>query len=270
MRIQVLVATMNQSDFKLLEKMNIKSDAIVGNQCCRNSIEEIVWNNHKVKYLNFSERGVGLNRNNCLMRADADICLFADDDMVYRDDYVEKVLKSFKEHPNADVIIFNLIEKNPTRYVIRKVEKVGYLNYLRYGTARVAVKLKSIRDNGISFNLCFGGGTEHCHGEDNLFLTDCLKKGLKIYAVPEYIASLSEERESTWNNGFDSKYLRDQGCLYRAISKRWWKLLCFQDACRRHGSYQMSVFAAFRGMTRGKSFENYDTDLGLTRSEINN
>ena len=59
-------------------------------------------------------------------------------------------------------------------------------------------KTKNDLIHGIYFNQCFGGGTEYSHGEDNLFLTDCLRKGLKIYAYPEYIAKLTEERKSTW------------------------------------------------------------------------
>ena len=249
MRIQVLVAAMHQADHGLLQKMNIQSDVIVGNQCNYNSIEKFEYNGHSAIYLNFAERGVGLNRNNALMRATGDICLFADDDMEYMDNYCDLIQDSFKQLPDADVIVFNLAEEEPTRYVINKIEKVGYLNYLRYGTARVAFKLKSIRENGIYFNQCFGGGTEHCHGEDNIFLTDCLKAKLKIYAVPKTIAKLTEERESTWNSGYDEKYLIDQGCLYRAISRRWWKLLCVQDAIRRgKRDYQKSWLAAYKIM----------------------
>lgn len=249
MTIQVLVATMNQMDHSLPKKMRIKSDAIIGNQCNYNAIEEITWQGHKIKYLHFAEHGVGLNRNNALMRATADICLFADDDMVYCNDYIETIISAFNKHPDADVIIFNIKEKHSTRYIIKKNERVWYHNYLRYGTARVAVRLKSIRENGICFNLCYGGGTEHCHGEDNIFLTECLKKGLKMYAVPHYIAQLTEERESTWNTGYDQKYLCDQGHLYRAISRRWWKLLCLQDAIRRaKRDYKISWFDAYKKM----------------------
>lgn len=250
MRIQVLVAAMNQKDFSLIEKMNIKSDAIVGNQCDRNSIEEFDVNGKRIVYLNFNEKGVGLNRNNALMRADADICLFADDDMIYEDDYVEAVERAFSENPNADVVVFNLKEKVPTRKLITKKSKVGYLNYLRYGTARVAIRLNSVKKYGIYFNQCFGGGTQHCHGEDNLFLNACLKNGLKIIAVPKYIATLTEERESSWNNGYDEKYIKDQGVLYRALSRRWWRLLCFQDAFRRHKSYKRSFVDAYKMMVR--------------------
>lgn len=242
MKIQVLVATMNQKNHLLVEKMKIKTDAIVGNQCDTNSVEKFQIGSQTIQYLNFAERGVGLNRNNALMRADAEVCLFADDDMVYEEDYVEIIEKVFKENPSADVIVFNLREPVITRKVIRKRTKVGYFNYLRYGITRIAVRLSSIKKNGIYFNQCFGGGTPHCHGEDNIFLNSCLKNGLKIIAVPEYIATLTEERPSSWNTGYDEKYINDQGILYRTLSRKWWKLLCLQDAVRRHKTYGMGFW----------------------------
>ena len=252
MRIQVLVAAMNQKDHSLLEKMNINSNVIVGNQCNYNSVEKFKYKNYDAMYLNFDERGVGLNRNNSLMRATGDICLFADDDMIYENDYVKKVKEAFLTIPDADVIIFNLIEKNTRRYIIRKRTRVNYFNYLRYGTARIAFRLKSIKENAIYFNQCFGGGTEHCHGEDNLFLTACLKNKLKIYAVPVYIATLTEERKSTWKNKYDEKYLRDQGFLYKKISRRFWKLLCLQDSIRHHSNYGMTIKKTYKQMISKK------------------
>lgn len=245
MKIQVLVAAMNQNDHSLIRKMNIRTDAIVGNQCNFNSVEKFNVGDQQIQYLNFVERGVGLNRNNALMRADADVCLFADDDMVYEDNYVEIIENAFRDNPHADIIVFNLKEKIVTRKLIMKKSKVGYLNYLRYGTARIAVRLLSVKKHGIYFNQCFGGGTEHCHGEDNLFLNTCLKNKLKIVAVPEYIATLTEERVSSWNNGYNEKYIRDQGALFRTLSRRWWRLLCLQDTLRRHKSYHMGFWKAF-------------------------
>ncbi|MBO5239341.1 MAG: glycosyltransferase family 2 protein [Lachnospiraceae bacterium] len=253
--VQVLVATMKQDDHSLLDKMNIQTDALIGNQCDKSFIENFSWNGKNITYFNFEERGVGLNRNNTLMRADADVCLFADDDMVYVDGYDKIVDKAFEECKDADVIIFNLHEENSSRYIIKNKHRVRYYNYLRYGTARVAVRTNSVKKNAIYFNQCFGGGTSYCHGEDNLFLTECLKKGLKIYAVPYYIAKLTDERLSTWNNGYDQKYINDQGVLYRAISKHWWRILCLQDALRKHNSYGMNWWNAFRIMIEGgKSF----------------
>lgn len=246
MTVQVLVAAMNQKDHSLLEKMNIQSDAIVGNQCDQNSIEEFEWNGHKIRYLNFAERGVGLNRNNTLMRATGDICLFADDDMRYVDGYAPLIEKAFLDVPDADVIVFNI----EGRRKITKTERVNRLNYLRYGTARIAVKLSAVKQNAIYFNQCFGGGTEHSHGEDNLFLTACLDKGLKIYAVPILMASLCDDRASTWDSGNVEKYLMDQGILYRTISRRWWKLYCLQDAARRYRTYKKKFVDAYKLMIK--------------------
>ncbi len=251
MKVQVLVATMNQKDYSLLKKMKIQSDVIVGNQCDINSIETFKYAGNDAVYLNFNERGVGLNRNNSLMRATGDIVLFADDDMVYEDNYVHIVKNAFTSNPKADVIIFNLKEKKSKRYMIRRKYKVRWFNYLRFGTARIAVKLDSIKKNGIYFNQCFGGGTEHCHGEDNLFLSACLKNKLKIYAVPETIATLTDERESTWVTKDINEYLKDQGILYKTISKKYYLFLCLQDAYRRRKFYKMPFLKALKIMIDG-------------------
>ena len=257
MKVQVLVATMNQNDHNLVKKMNISTDAIVGNQCNYNSIENFDYQGNNIIYLNFKEKGVGLNRNNCLMRATGDICLFADDDMIYVNNYSELVENAFLDNPTADVIIFNLIENRTKRYIIKKKHKINYFNYLRYGTARIAIKLNSIKNNAIYFNQCFGGGTEHCHGEDNLFLTSCLKNKLKIVAIPVQIAKLTNERESTWNNVDIIKYLKDQGILYKTISKRFNLLLCLQDSIRRRNFYNMPFWESFKIMVKNKDNKNY-------------
>ena len=254
MNIQVLVAAMHQKNHDLLKKMNIQSNVIVGNQDDCNKIEEFDYNGFNAKYLTFNERGVGLNRNNALMRANADVCLLADDDMVYVDDYPEIVKKAYEDCPKADVIVFNLIEPHSLnkRYVIKKKKRVTCLNYLRYGAARVSFKLDPVRKNAIYFNQCFGGGTEHCAGEDNLFLSACLKKGLKIYSYPAYIAELTEERPSTWDTGDVDKYLRDKGALFKALSPRFWRLLCFQDAIRHKKLYNRKLKEIFSLMIKSE------------------
>ena len=66
MSLEVLVATMFQTDYSLPEKMNIQSDAIIANQCERNEVVEFDFNGYRIKYLSFAERGVGLNRTTLL------------------------------------------------------------------------------------------------------------------------------------------------------------------------------------------------------------
>lgn len=247
-RVEVLVAAMHQSDHSLLQKMHIETDAIVGNQCDSDSVDRFCWKGNRIIYLNFSERGVGLNRNNALIRARGDICLFADEDMVYEKGYAVKVKKAFSALSDADVILFNIYETPVTRYVIRHTERVWWHNFLRYGAVRIAFRREAILNNGIYFNQNFGGGCRYQHGEDTIFLASCLARGLKLYAVPVYLATLTEGSISTWREGYNEKYFSDQGRLYQAISKRWWKLLCLQDAVRHQDIYRQDWKKSFYQM----------------------
>ena len=70
MRLQLLISTVNEDLETLAQRMNLQADAIVVNQCDRNEYREYGYEGHRIRCYSFAERGVGLSRNNCLMRAD--------------------------------------------------------------------------------------------------------------------------------------------------------------------------------------------------------
>ena len=142
MKLQLLVSTMHQTDHSLLEKMNIQSNAIVVNQCDRDGIERFTFRGHDVLWMSMNERGVGLSRNNALMRATGDILLFADDDVVYTDGYVDEIVKSFEENPKADLIVFNLKSQNPDRpeAIVENEYRLHWYNSLKFGAFRIAIR----------------------------------------------------------------------------------------------------------------------------------
>jgi glycosyltransferase involved in cell wall biosynthesis len=240
MRIQAMVATMHQQDHDLLQKMNIQTDAIVGNQCDRDEVEKFIYREHQIAWYSFSERGVGLNRNNALMRANADIALFADDDMVYVENYPKIIKKAFEELPDADVIIFDLKYPKEDRPPIKKIKCLKKKECMRFGAARFAVRVSKIHLHGVSFNLCFGGGAKYSSGEDTLFLNDCIDKGLKVYSYPAVIAHLQDERESTWFQGYNDKFFFDRGVLYALIDRKFCDIFalyhCFKHR-KRYSAY---------------------------------
>lgn len=249
--IEVLIVTINKTRdevIKLIRSMNIQTSAIVCNQNGDWRCEKISLNNGEViKCLYFNEKGVGLNRNNGLMRACSEYIVFADDDMIFYNNYAETIKKAFEDVPDADILIFNLDglgggAKNT------KINRIRLFNCLKYGAPRMVAKLDKIKQSGILFNLCFGGGAEYCHGEDTLFLVDCIKKNLKIYSYPKSIATLVDIRKSTWNSGYDLKYMHDQGVLYKQISRKFWKLLCLQDAIRHRSKYKKSWIVSYKEM----------------------
>ena len=245
---------MSQSSHSLLDRMNIQSEAIVGNQCGWNEVEQFLYRGFPVRCYSFQERGVGLNRNNAFMRADADICLFADDDVRYCDGYADLVLNEFARHPEADVIVFNLDCKNEARkdYVIPNFSKVRWYNSLRYGAYRLAVRTTRVRRANVAFSLLFGGGAQYGSGEDVIFLTECMKRGLGVYASPVFIGEVFHT-ESTWFHGYTEKFFRDKGALFAHISPRLAKPLCLQLLLRHREflSADIPLGKAYRLMKQG-------------------
>ena len=69
MKIQTLIVTTGQTDHSLLEKMNVQTDTIVGNQCDRNEVEIFEYNGYGIRWISMCERGVGLNRNTVMRTA---------------------------------------------------------------------------------------------------------------------------------------------------------------------------------------------------------
>ena len=252
MTIQVIVTTMNQTDHSLLEKMNIQSDAIICNQCDRYEFEEFIYRGYNIKWFSFAERGVGLNRNNGLMRATADIVLFADDDLVYVDGYPEIIKEAFSNNKEADIFILDLAYRNKKVKRIMKEEKLSFRKTMRFGGARICARLSKLRLHGLSFNLCFGGGTGFSSGEDTLFLKDCISKGLKIYSYPKLIASLSDERESTWFRGYNSKFFRDKGILFYLLNNKLAVFFAFYHCFKHRDLYKgYGWLNGFIHMTKG-------------------
>ena len=108
MTIQTLVSCVKQNMEEVAAKMNLQTDAIVINQCEKNDYLEYEHKGYTICCYDFKERGVGLSRNNALLRATADIVLFSDEDIVYEDGYAEKILAEFEKRPSADIRLFQV------------------------------------------------------------------------------------------------------------------------------------------------------------------
>ncbi len=217
MTYQILVSTMHQTDDNKYNEMNLNSDAIIVNQSDNYSIKMIDKNGYQLKFYTLNERGVGLSRNTAMMRADADIIQFADDDMIFSKTYREDVLREFDSHPEADAILFSINSLNPERSLlkIKKFRRVRKIEALKYGCARLAIRRECVIYNNITFSLLFGGGAKYSSGEDTLFLQDCIRAGLKIYKSPVKVADVKQDA-STWFSGYTEKYYKDKGALFAA------------------------------------------------------
>lgn len=253
MSVQVLVSAVNQEPHALAERMRLRTDAVLINQTDREAEEVFLFQGKEIKCLSYAERGVGRSRNHALDYANREICLFADEDIRYDEGYEDRITAAFEKQPEADLITFNFrVDASRATYENKAEKRVRWYNYGRYPTFAVAARTEALKRSGARFSLLFGGGAKYSNGEDSLFLHDCLKKGLRVYASTEW---LGEEtfRPSTWFQGYNDKFFFDRGVLYHFLYGRLAVLMSirFLLAHRKVMCGEMGLKEAYRLMKKG-------------------
>lgn len=256
MRVEVLVSTMHQKDESLIQKMNIKGDGVIINQSDREDSTTIELEQGKVKFISTVTRGLSISRNAAIRAASGDICLIADDDLVYEDDYIASVRQAYDEIPQADIIVFDVQGINPDRperELGDKVFKLGFRKALQVVSYRISFRLDSIKQNNIALDPIFGAGARFSQGEENIFMRTCLQKGLKAYYYPKRIATVSHE-QSTWFKGYNDKYFHDLGAVYYRLFGRLYLLFDLWYLLSKRQNYIASIKSshALKNMIAGK------------------
>jgi len=213
---------MYQIDMSIVERANISSSAVVVNQCDRDLYEEIAVGENRIRMFSCLDRGLSKSRNKALKESAADICLLCDDDEHLEDDYVSKIQEAYEKYPDADIIAFRLERSSRSYWTVPR--RINYLNSLKISSCQISFKRNSIIGRGIFFDETFGAGTRYSFGEENIFLYECLKKGLKVYYLPIKIAFVADEK-STWFNGFTTQYFFNRGVITRRYMGRFFAIL---------------------------------------------
>lgn len=254
MVFQVLVSTMHQTDYSLLDTMNIQSDVVVINQHISDSRIDFNHGDNKVTWINSQERGLSRSRNLALKNASGRICLLADDDLEYVPNYQDIVLEQFSLNPDYDIITFQVegIERKFKNYY-QKERRLGFLTSMKVSSVEIAFRLDRVREASIQFNEMFGSGARYMAGEDNIFLYDCLRRGLRIKYVPIKIAYL-HIGTSTWFEGYNKRYFISKGAIFTAMSPKYSIPLILQFAIRKYALYrdEMTMAQAIKFMLKGR------------------
>ena len=253
-KFEILCVTMKQTDFSKIQSMNIHSDVVFANQTDKTAFDQIQFNGeHSAKMISTQTRGVGINRNLSLIYASADICLLADDDIVYRDDVEEVVLNEFETHPDADIFLFNYDAVDVGKRKIKnfkKTQKSSKFFRKMGGGIRIAFRLASIKKANLWFTTLFGGGCIFPCGEDSKWLVDAYNKNLNIYVSKESIGTVSFG-DSSWFSGVNEHYFYGFGAYYKDAHPLTYPLWLIYFAIRTSKMTKMGFFEKFRWMCNG-------------------
>lgn len=216
MKLIVLISCMHEKSMDIIFRSNIQTDAVVVNQCDKDSVDEFDFTNIKgevchVKFINTTERGLSRSRNMAISNAWGDICLLADDDEKFSDNYEDVIIRGFNEI-KSEVIAFGFHYTNKDRNNFIKRTKINWFNFLKICSVQIAFRRDAIISHSIKFAENMGSGTGNGSGEENKFISDCLKGKLSIYAEPSDIAEINYNAEdSKWFTGYNNEYFIAKG-----------------------------------------------------------
>lgn len=184
----------------------------------QNSIEtkKETWLNKNVRIVSFHEKGLSRSRNRALELALGDVLLFSDDDIIFEKDIYKKIIKAYKELPDADIITFKAYTaKKPFKKYSNKYFKHNILSIMHVSSWEISCKPKRIKEVCLKFNELFGLGSVFPSSEENLFLWDALSKGLNVYFYPEFIVTHPSPKTSSHN--FSPEILKSKGAFFYEV-----------------------------------------------------
>ena len=255
MKVEILQSCMFSTPDKMLESSKNPCDTIVINQADINDIEErtLTESNGRpfsYRFITTTERGLSKSRNMAIRNSHADVCLISDDDEIFEPDIKEKISDAFEKYPKADIIAFQVkgLMRRPADHPFR----ANYLHAMRFASVQLAFRLNSIQKKGILFDEKMGSGSGNGCGEENKFMFDCLKSGLRMQYVPVHIATLITSSESRWWKGFTKEFFINHGWATRRYLG-WFlaTIYAVNYVYRKKKKFNMSAFKAFSYILKG-------------------
>ncbi|WP_347939975.1 glycosyltransferase family A protein [Peribacillus simplex] len=243
MKVEMLISTMNQENLNFFNEMNISTKSVIINQITKDSLNiPLKIENEQMVFLSLNDKGLSKSRNMALKNATADICVVCDDDMKYINGYEKVILNEYKENPDVDIIVFQVKKSDGSLYkkYSKRKKLLNFITAMKVSSVEITFKKKSIENNRIIYNELFGAGSKFFMGEESIFLSECIKKGLKVMFVPKTIGYLTDS-ESTWFKGFNSDYFRVKGACFYAMTPFFYWLLIFQFAIRKYKLYKKDI-----------------------------
>ncbi len=190
--LEILVSTVNRNSLDFLEVMfqnNNISDyqILVINQTSEN--HTLNSNDPKIRVINSFEKGLSKSRNLAIENAIGDICLLADDDVVYIEGFEKPIIEGYRHLEDADIITFKTLttENKPfSKYPKRTSQLKSFSKYVL--SIEISFRRLSIVNRVIRYDEFFGLGAIFQDSENYLFLLGLQKQtNLKLYFIPEFI-----------------------------------------------------------------------------------
>ncbi|WP_024589837.1 MULTISPECIES: glycosyltransferase family A protein [unclassified Pseudoalteromonas] len=185
MNIQILMATMAKSCIGDIDWKNkcIVSPLLLINQSDFEGTETL----DDITMISKKERGSSKSRNLAIENASGDICIIADDDVSYLENYESIVKDAYIKYPDADIITFQIQTTEGKPFKPNYSNEEYYhtkMSILKCASIEITFKRESIIKSGLKLDLEFGLGSKYRVHDEIIFLKDALDNGLKCVYIP--------------------------------------------------------------------------------------
>ena len=152
----------------------------VTNGKCYSSNVDRIKAEYDVRYVFLNIPGLSISRNLAVDESICDYIWIMDDDVEIFEDSKYRIDELIQKYPSVDAFILNHSTDKTQRFCSKKIRNLNYLSAASVSSIDILLKRSSIVENDIRFDERFGLGTELPSGEEYIFITDMLKKGLTI------------------------------------------------------------------------------------------
>lgn len=214
-KTEILLSCMFLSDSEeMIKRSHITSDTVIINQCDEENYKEENICNALIRTFSVTDRGLTKSRNLAISKSQADICIICDDDEIFNEGYEKAVLSAYDALPDADIIIFDMVDR-PLKWG-DSIKKLSYIDLMSVSSWQITFRREKLLASGVLFDENMGAGSGNGAEEEFRFLTQCRKAKLRIYHYPFRLASVAQT-QSTWFKGFDEEFFVNRGNTTRYI-----------------------------------------------------
>lgn len=225
--IEILISTMYRTSTEFLDEMFVDNNIddfyiLIVNQTTQDKI--LKSNNEKIRVLNCFDSGLPKSRNIAIDNSKGNICLIADDDLVYLPNLKQKILDAYEKYPKADLISFEAIDKDGIPYAnYHNVTKHNKKSLKEIYSWVITFKRKAIVDSRLYFNHYFGLGSTFKGESEYMFLRNVYKDNKQMVHEPVNIVihpDYNSGRDMGSDNGFFARSASAQR-FFGSLSYVW-------------------------------------------------
>jgi len=214
--LEILISTKNRDNLDFLNNIFIKNNTHSNSILIINQTHKTDFSCPKIdniNLININEIGLSKSRNLAINNAKSDICLLADDDILYEENFDSIIISAFNLNPSADIITFKMNDSNGNsfkNYPIIKYHNKKSLSFVN--SVVIAFRRNSIISNKVLFDENFGLGSIFQTADEYVFLRNALDLNLNIIFHNEVI--LSHPINSSGNDVASDRILFAKGALF--------------------------------------------------------